>query len=154
MAGLTVTEIEALIKRFVAVYENWSRDGDISAHRPCPAARCDCPFRHRHGRVPRVVVCEVWEQSIRVLRLLCPKWGTTEALSPKWLRRYSPYPWPWQEAAALQHVSGPGGYRPVASRFGVDYTVLWGWVRAPDRGERDEYGWWLPRVVENGGDWR
>ena len=129
MACLTINDIVALIKRLVAVYENWSREGDISAHRPCPAEGCDCQFRHRHGWQSRFVVCGGRGEQIRVLRLFCPKCGKTETLSPEWLRRYSPYPWPWQEAAALYYVGGPGGYRPVASLFGVDYTVLWGWVR-------------------------
>ena len=130
LACLTINDIVALIKRLVAVYENWSREGDISAHRPCPAEGCDCQFRHRHGWQSRFVVCGGRGEQIRVLRLFCPKCGKTETLSPEWLRRYSPYPWPWQEAAALYYVGGPGGYRPVASLFGVDYTVLWGWVDA------------------------
>lgn len=46
---LTVNDSETLIKRLVAVYANWAQEGDISAHRPCPAQGCDCRFRHRHG---------------------------------------------------------------------------------------------------------
>ncbi len=126
----TVNEIVARIKRLVAAYEWWAREGDISAHRPCRRRGCGCQFRHRHGWVPRFVVFGDCEQKIGVLRLLCPRCGETEVLLPQWLRRYSPYPWPWQEAAALAYVGGPAGYRPVAALFGVDYTVLWGWVRS------------------------
>ena len=126
---LTVNEIVPLIKRLVAAYERWIREGDIRTHRPCPTEGCDCRFRHRHGWTARFLVCGDWEQQIRLLRLLCPKCGATETLSPTWLRQYSPYPWPWQEAAVLQYVEGAAGYRPVAALFGVDYTVLWGWVR-------------------------
>lgn len=125
----TVDEIVVLIKRLVCAYEVWSREGDSSAHRPCPTAGCDCRFRHRHGYVEHFVVCGGWETRIRLLRLFCPKCGATETLLPDWLRRYSPYPWPWQEAAALHYVGSPAGYRPVAALFGADYTVLWGWVR-------------------------
>ncbi len=129
LAGLTVTELVALIKRAAPEYADWTQTGDISAHRPCPVEGCGCPFRHRHGWAPRMVVFRGVEQAIGVLRLLCPKCGTTEALVPDWLQRYSPYPWPWREAAVLHYINGPGGYRPAAARFGVEYTVLWGWVR-------------------------
>lgn len=125
----TVNEIVTMIKRLAGEYERWAREGDISAHRACPAEGCDCRFRHRHGWAPRSLVCGGWEVQIGLLRLLCPKCGATEALSPEWLRRRSPYPWPWQAAAALHYVGGPAGYRPVAALFGVDYTLLWGWVR-------------------------
>lgn len=124
-----VNEVVTWVKGWADAYERWAREGDIRAHRPCPAQGCDCRFRHRHGWVQRCVVCGGWEEEIRLLRLFCPKCGATETLLPEWLRRYSPYPWPWQEAAALAYVGGPEGYRPVAARFSVDYTVLWGWVR-------------------------
>ena len=125
----TVDEIAARIKRLMADYQGWVGQGDISAHRPCPTAGCTCRFRHRHGYTPHFVVCGNWEVRVDLLRLLCPKCKATETLLPDWMRRYSPYPWPLQEAAVLHYVSGPAGYRPVASLFGVDYTVLWGWVR-------------------------
>lgn len=125
----TVSEIAAMIKRWIEGYERWTWEGDISAHRPCPAEGCGCRFRHRHGWVARAVVGGGWEGQVRLLRLFCPRCAATEALSPDWLRSHSPYPWPWQEAAALQYAGGPEGYRKVAARFGVDYTVLWGWVR-------------------------
>lgn len=124
----TVNEIVTRIKQATDEYEQWARDGDVSAHRPCPSAGCGCRFRHRHGWTPRTLACGGWETRIGLLRLLCPKCGATETLCPEWLRPHALYPWPWQEAAVLQYVGGPAGYRPVAAVFGVDYTVLWGWV--------------------------
>jgi len=125
----TVNEIVARIKQLIEEYEHWARQGDISAHRPCPAEGCDCRFRHRHGWVLRDVACGGWEASIGLLRLFCPQCGATETLCPEWLRPHALYPWPWQEAAVLEYVGGAAGYRPVAAAFGVDYTLLWGWVR-------------------------
>ncbi len=130
LARSTVPEVEAEIKRLVTAYERWAREGDIGAHRPCPADGCGCPFRHRHGWMKRHVSCGDWAVRVDLLRLLCPKCGVAETLLPEWLRPHSPYPWPWQEAAALEYVGGLAGYRPVAARFGVDYTVLWGWVHS------------------------
>jgi len=123
-----VENIPAEIKRLADEYERWAREGDITGHRPCSAEGCDCRFRHRHGWLTRALVCGGWECRIALLRLCCPKCGATEVLAPEWLRPHSPYPWPWQEAAALHYVGSPLGYRPVAALFGVDYTVLWGWV--------------------------
>jgi hypothetical protein len=125
----TVNEIVPWIKQATDEYEQWARDGDIRAHRPCPVDGCSCQFRHRHGWVVRTVWCGGWERRIRLLRLLCPECRKTETLIPEWLLPGSPYPWPWQEAAVWHFVGGPAGYRPVAAVFGVDYTLLWGWTR-------------------------
>ncbi len=140
----TVDEIIAEIKETtdqeIDGYEQWARDGDLSAHRPCPVAGCGCRFRHRHGWVLRAVLYGGKERWLRLLRLFCPWCRQTETLIPEWLLPHSPYPSPFREAAVLHYIGSPAGYRPTAAMFGVDYTLLWGWTRRLAAGAVDLVG--------------
>lgn len=86
-------------------------------------------LRHRHGFYERYVVVGVWQETLTILRLYCPRCKGTEALVPHFMPRHSPYPWILRQEALFAYAEGEKGYRPTAAAWEVDWQTLWRWAR-------------------------
>lgn len=136
---ITITVDDLL--RWINAYMLWCA-GAVDEVRACP--HCVCRYRHKHGYARRQVALDLCGAvCLRVLRMRCPRCGRTERIWPPWLSTRSTYPWPVQEWAAVQYLSGLPGYRLVAGDRGLDHTALWRWVDALARGSV----LWVARVA-------
>jgi hypothetical protein len=121
----SVSQLLDEVKQQIAAWLAGGGEAAVPRSRRC--RRCGA-YRHRHGSYTRQL--KVGKEKIRldILRVYCPKCGTTEAVLPAFVVRHSRYPAGWKEAAIWAYVTGSRGYRPVAAAFHVSWELLWAWT--------------------------
>jgi transposase-like protein len=122
---MSILQIRAAVKILIDLYRAFVKNLPLSV-RPCA---CGHPFRHRHGSYERYVVVGVWQETLSILRLKCPRCKRTEALVPHFMPRHSPYPWILRQEALCAYAEGEQGYRPTAATWEVEWQTLWRWAR-------------------------